>query len=172
MSNPDIATSGGDGTRQAFLDLWLERIESEDYLRLDTPLAGAAEALDNLRSEFSLHLITLRSDGPRLRDQLSALDIDRFFDLIVCRDSRDVLSKLDLVDQLPAEPRVTAVVGDSEADVELAHALNAPCIGISVGVRSVDFLKTAGCEQIVDDLEELPAVIRSLRSGPVQPTNV
>ena len=74
-------------TDQEFADryqqLRRERLESKEYLRLDTPWAGVADALVPLKRRFVVIAATLRSSRSLLMEQLEALDLLKVFDDVV-----------------------------------------------------------------------------------------
>lgn len=69
----------------------------------------------------------------------------------------------DMIDRILQElgvPRDEAVyVGDSEVDIETARNSGLPCISVSWGFRTVEFLKNHGASVIVNRPEELAALL-------------
>jgi phosphoglycolate phosphatase-like HAD superfamily hydrolase len=57
------------------------------------------------------------------------------------------------------------VVGDSIPDVEAAHAVAGECLAVCTGWTSVEDLKAAGADRIVENLED-PAARAFILSGP------
>lgn len=57
------------------------------------------------------------------------------------------------------------VVGDSVWDAEAAAAMKAPCIGVRTGGFSAAELRDAGCREVIDGIDELPAVLQQWRAG-------
>lgn len=53
------------------------------------------------------------------------------------------------------------VIGDTERDVEAAHAIGATCVGVATGSCSADVLRAAGADHIVDTLTD-PTVRRAI----------
>lgn len=55
--------------------------------------------------------------------------------------------------------KAAVVVGDSVWDAEAAAAMGAPCIGVRTGGFSAAELRDAGCVEVIDSIDELPAVL-------------
>ena len=54
----------------------------------------------------------------------------------------------------PVEPRHTLVVGDTPLDIQAAHGAGARGVGVATGHYSVDQLRDAGADSVVETLEE------------------
>jgi phosphoglycolate phosphatase len=165
----------GEGTLSVVSDLpgdivsrfraaWLDRIESRHYLALDRPYAEVRGVLTELRRDHRLVLVTLRRDAVALAWQLSEMRLMSFFKEVVSPLHYTPSRKSEL---LPCWYPIgeTWVIGDSEADIELAGDLGAKCICLSHGVRSPDFLRERGATLIAPSLSELPAL---LSAGPAK----
>ena len=51
-------------------------------------------------------------------------------------------------------------VGDSDVDIKTAAAAGIPCISVTWGFRSRDFLESCGAKEIIDKPEELLARLK------------
>jgi phosphoglycolate phosphatase-like HAD superfamily hydrolase len=141
-----------------FQAAWLERIESRHYLALDRPYAEVRGVLTELRRDHRLVLVTLRRDAAALAWQLSEARLIPFF--------KEVVSPLYYIPSRKSELLPfwypigeTWVIGDSEADIELASDLGARCVCLSDGVRSAKFLRERGATIIASSVRELPAML-------------
>ncbi len=63
------------------------------------------------------------------------------------------------MDALGSSPGQCIYVGDSEVDIATARNAKIPCICVSWGFRSRDFLISQGAEQIVDHTDELRTLL-------------
>ena len=59
------------------------------------------------------------------------------------------------IEMLNADPETTVYVGDSEVDIATAKAAHLPCISVTWGFKSRQFLQDAGAETIIDDPKEI-----------------
>jgi phosphoglycolate phosphatase len=67
----------------------------------------------------------------------------------------DPASVWDILLELDCTPRDTIFMGDSEIDVETAHAAKCHALGVSWGFRPREVLENAGADRIIDRPEEL-----------------
>ncbi|MDR2111054.1 MAG: HAD family hydrolase [Spirochaetaceae bacterium] len=65
----------------------------------------------------------------------------------------------EILMELDKTPRETILVGDSEIDVETAHASGCHALGVSWGFRGRAALETAGADRIIDRPGELPGLL-------------
>lgn len=57
--------------------------------------------------------------------------------------------------ELGVEPERVAYIGDSGGDMTVAHAAGCTAIGVTWGYRSVEVLKTAGADMLIDTPSQL-----------------
>ena len=139
--------------------------EFQDDFMLNAPSAPvslkpfAREALEALHGRYKLALATNR--GPTTHDVLAALDLTRFFDIVLTvvnapepKPSGKVLQHIISEFEITSDECI--YVGDSEMDVATARNAQVPCI--IVGERAGNGL---GDYQI-QDLSELEGVVKGL----------
>ena len=123
---------------------------------------GALDVLRELGRCHRLLLVTLRRDAEALAWQLSESGLSGFFAEVVSPANQIPARKSELLPYwLPLGE--TWVIGDSEADLELAADLGAKCVCLSEGVRSAKFLRAAGAPVIASSLRELPVILNEGR---------
>ena len=151
-----------------FRNAWFERIECRHYLALDRPYAGVRDALTDLGGNHRLILVTLRRDPDALVWQLAQTSLAPFF-VEVISPSGGVPSRKSglLPDWYPMGQ--TWVIGDSEADIELASDLGARYICITEGVRSADFFRARGQVFLASTVQDLPSFFRRRERRPTGP---
>jgi phosphoglycolate phosphatase len=71
----------------------------------------------------------------------------------------DPASTWEILMNLDRTPRETIFVGDSEIDIETAHAADCHALGVSWGFRDRTVLERAGADRIIDRPEELLELI-------------
>ena len=131
------------------------------YLSTTTVFEGVEEMLDTLSRRMPLALATSKS-VLFAQPLLDALGLDRYFAAVVAAaadDSDD--DKTAIVGRaLRALDQPAAVmVGDRSFDIVAARAHGLPAIGVSWGIGSVEELRAAGAELIVDAPGELVALL-------------
>ncbi|MDR3341508.1 MAG: HAD family hydrolase [Treponema sp.] len=68
-------------------------------------------------------------------------------------------STWDILMELDSTPRETIFMGDSEIDIETAHAAACHALGVNWGFRPRSVLEAAGADRIIDKPEELLPLI-------------
>lgn len=66
--------------------------------------------------------------------------------------------------ELQADARQCVYVGDSDVDIATAQNAGIPCISVSWGFRSREFLEEHGASILIDATQELPGAIQALNS--------
>jgi phosphoglycolate phosphatase len=143
-------------------DRWISCYETEAS-RL---VRGALEILERLGSQGLVQGLVSSGDGTRVRREVAALGLERFFGAVVCGgdtprrkpDPQPLLLALERLGLLPAQ---TAYVGDSPEDVAMAKAAGAFAVGVPGGFPNREALAAARPDLLVGSLEEaLPALLR------------
>jgi phosphoglycolate phosphatase len=67
----------------------------------------------------------------------------------------DPTGLLNMMAELGVEPERVAYIGDSGGDMTVAHAAGCTAIGVTWGYRSVEVLKTAGADMLIDTPSQL-----------------
>lgn len=138
-----------------------ERIESKEYLRLDAPRVGVADALRSLRRKFVLIVATLRSSRKLLMEQLEGLDLlDVFDDVVSGEVTHERLNRGPAKARLISESYdATATcgwfVGDTETDILAGKALNWQTAGVSFGIRDEKILMAAKPDVLLRTPDEM-----------------
>jgi phosphoglycolate phosphatase len=135
---------------------WLERVESSDFLGLDTPIDGAVEALESLRRRGPLVLVTLRQRPDHLALELERLGLRPFFDEVLTASPRGEEGwrvKADLLSAGGARPGLT-IVGDTEVDIRAGKALGLRTVAVTSGIRNRALLEAEGPDQVLESLRD------------------
>jgi len=161
----DLLNGCQQSQRQRFVETWLKRIESPEYLRLDTLIPGATAALGCLAEPYELVLITLRRDGDSLKEQLVRLELTPLLSRVYWRmDCAGPGSKAKLIRRVsPGAAAPSLVVGDSEADIEAARELGIQSVCVTTGVRNRSYLEAAGAHHVIRSISRLPDLLLGLR---------
>ena len=67
----------------------------------------------------------------------------------------DPTGLLNMMAELGVKPERVAYIGDSGGDMTVAHAAGCTAIGVTWGYRSVEVLKAAGADMLIDTPSQL-----------------
>ncbi|MFO7179370.1 MAG: phosphoglycolate phosphatase [Pseudomonadota bacterium] len=128
-------------------------------------IPGAARALEALFSRYPLAVCT---NKPRVTTErvLALLDLERYFQVVVAGDDLAVRKPdpgpvLHIAERLGVPPRDLVVVGDGAQDVLAGRAAGAHTVGVRGGIQGDARLIDAGPDVLLDDLSELPELVRT-----------
>jgi phosphoglycolate phosphatase len=128
------------------------------------PYPGAIETLEALKAEGArLAVLTNKTQDAALK-VLEALDMTRFFPVILGGGSRDYLKPdprllHEVIAELGGGP--AAMIGDSRPDVETARNAGAPSVLVTYGY-STEPHDALGADALVDSFSEIPAAVARL----------
>ena len=143
------------GEYEQYADDWMEQIESEQYLRFEILKDQVIECLELIKQlSEHLYLVTMRQQRESLIHQLEQLQIVDYFEKICSVSPLQETTKGEIVGKL--EGGDILVIGDSEADQELARGKKAQFIGMTDGLRDKKYLKADYyCNNLCDLIEFL-----------------
>ncbi len=155
MSMPEYATQ--EDAEETLL-LWKMRYSEMGYPKTK-PFDGMVEALQALRAKgVKLGLLSNKFDGPAkenaqmfLPDLLDAVYGER----PGVPRKPDPTGLLAIIDELGSVPSRTVYVGDSPVDMKVAKNAGTYALGVSWGYNTVEKLKAAGAEKIIDHPSQL-----------------
>ena len=144
-----------------------ERITAEYRHRFDTQttpedypvMPGVEELLELLaQNGRKLAVATSRREG-NARSMVAEQGLDRWFPVVMGLIEPHRRTKADSVrsalEALGARPEDALMVGDRFHDVEGAHEVGVPCVGIAAGASLPGELERAGAEIVVENVEAL-----------------
>jgi phosphoglycolate phosphatase len=140
-----LSASGAEAIYDAFLQSWVERIETPPLLALDRLQTGAVDKLAAWK-EQGIHLVlaTQRHNSATLAQQLADFGLDRLFDrIVVCEQPAGGAGKAGRVREV-LEGRVEERrlwIGDTEVDIEAARVLGCPIWAVYCGIRTDAYLQ-------------------------------
>jgi phosphoglycolate phosphatase len=129
---------------------------------------GAREAMERLAGAGVAQGLVSSGDGTRVRREVQALGLGRFFGAMVCGGETahrkpDPEPLLVALGRLGVAPTETAYVGDSPEDVAMAKAAGAFAVGIPGGFPNREALVAAGPDILAPSLGE---ALRTLLPSP------
>jgi phosphoglycolate phosphatase-like HAD superfamily hydrolase len=155
----DVISRLPDDAVRSFRLNWFNRIERRDYLAMDRPFGGVAPALMDLARNNHLVLVTLRRDPEALASQLEKTRLAPYFHEVISPRGDIPARKSELLAEWYPIGE-TWVIGDSEADIDLASDIGARVICVTSGVRSQDYLHSRGGVLTLESVAELPEFLR------------
>lgn len=132
------------------------------------PYPGVRAGLERLTADgYRLACITNKIER-FTRPLLEALDLARYFELVLSGDSLprkkpDPLPLLAACQHFGITPAQGLLVGDSANDIQAARAAGMPVICVTYGYHQGQDLTALAPEALIDSLEELPQTIQPLR---------
>jgi phosphoglycolate phosphatase-like HAD superfamily hydrolase len=135
----------------AFSQRWLQEIELDAYLKMDTVQPGAIESLERWASRgHRLILATMRQDARALARQLESLDLTRRFRAVVVCDRRTGgAGKAQSVATIVGKPPPLSYwIGDTEIDIVAARERGSVAWAVSCGLRSAQFLNAQSPDRL------------------------
>ena len=138
---------------------------AKNYLNVDEPYAGLAEAIEELKSRG--YTVASLSNKPhrytvdiveKLFGRGYFAEIRGMIDGVPIKP--DPTSFLDIVKKLGFAPENAVMIGDSDPDVNVAQNAGADCIAVSWGYRSREQLAAAGAKTIIDRPHELLEILK------------
>ncbi len=118
---------------------WLELIEDDAFLDMDTLHAGVPEALERLRSRFTLTLLTARQSPDAVTRQLTRLGVHSRFDTVIATGLGRTKSQV-LALRSTASPPGSWLIGDTSEDVKVARGAGLSAATIENGFRRREYL--------------------------------
>ncbi|MDR0723055.1 MAG: HAD family hydrolase [Treponema sp.] len=161
LTLPPAVREGGDGESIAgVVAKDATRFYTEQPLVYSTPYPGILELVAELKQRrFKTAVLTNKPDP------VAHLVIDALFppgsftriqgDRIGLPRKPDPRSTREILQALETSPEETLLVGDSEIDMETAHAVGCYAVGVSWGFRPRSVLEHSGAARIIHRPEEL-----------------
>jgi len=146
--------------KDAYLKLFIDRIESQEELGADELFKDSLRTLEQLRANGNkLYLLSLRRNAAALDWQIEYLGIRHLFEKILSghSDTKEgtLLKKADIVRQTVDKPSEVVIIGDTEADIAAAQQLGATSIALMSGIRNEEFLSAMHPNHLVDGIGDV-----------------
>lgn len=134
----------------AYAEAFRKVLEDDALLGLDELQPRALDALARLTRVRETMVLSLRSNVAGARAQVARLGLDAFCPIHFVIHTPT--GKGARARQLVSGRKVSAVVGDTEADAAVARVVGAPFVAVSAGIRDEAALAEETPAAIVDDL--------------------
>ncbi len=141
-----------------FLEFYSEHIVDNTF-----PYPGVRETLERLNG-FKKAVISNKREALSIK-VLEALDLLRFFDLVIGSDSTtekkpSPVPVLHVISTMGLTLEDSIMVGDSDLDISAGKSAGIKTVGVTYGYRKREFLKDA--DYVIDDIKEIPGLIKNL----------
>ena len=149
--------------RGAYLEGFLERIESDAMLELDVLQRGALDALADLATRGPVVLVTLRQNREGLERELDRLTIRRYLDRVLTASPLDgpgERTKERLIRESGLPTQGSWLAGDTEIDLRAARFLGVRAAAIACGIRDEDALLAEGPDAVFPTLADFASHLR------------
>ncbi len=152
-----VAHSCPAGFVEDYLVERLNLIEDPAYLCLDRLHAGVLEQLKAWARTHELVLVTLRRNYQSLISQLEHIGVRPLLTdvLVGAIGCPGWCAKKERIETRLRDTSNALVIGDTEADVLAAHALELPSVAVSCGIRTRRLLTHLAPDVLVKNLSEL-----------------
>lgn len=141
-----------------YREIFADQVKPSDY----PPFAGMRELLRTLAAQGIKTAVATSRLDETAREMIAALDMPPF-DAIAGRLEPGRATKADCVraclEALRLAPGDAVMVGDRRFDVEGAHEVGLPCIGVGRDDQSYDELESAGADALCRDTYELAGLL-------------
>ena len=153
-----LARTGAGELLATFQKSWLERVETEPWMRIDQPIEGAPEALARLRQSGRVVLVTLRRDPVMLAKQLEWTGLRPLLDAVISvhGGKEPWRTKADAA-RRDFDGGPAWFIGDMETDILAGRALGAKTIAVCSGLRAEESLRSAKPDVILPSIAHLAA---------------
>lgn len=147
-----------DDVVKRFLEFYSEHIVDNTF-----PYPGVRETLERLNG-FKKAVISNKREALSIK-VLEALDLLRFFDLVIGSDSTtekkpSPVPVLHVISSMGLTQEDSIMVGDSDLDIAAGKSAGVKTVGVTYGYRKREFLKSA--DYIIDEIKDLPLIIQGL----------
>lgn len=133
---------------------WMELIEDEKYLSLDTPFDGVQKLFDKLKKEgYSIILLTARQFPEKVHKQLDSFGWNNVFSKILVTQQKYTKTELLFAEQ--DEYSDAIMVGDTGKDILTGKEIGAYSIAVLSGFLSKKKLKKYKPDEILNCLTDL-----------------
>lgn len=125
-------------------------MENLEYLRVDPIFPKVKDLLADLSEDYSIYILTIRHDRQNTEEQLRALGIDQYNNIIVEGNKEQ---------QMILIPNLCFMVGDTENDILPANNVGIVSIAVTTGIRNRELLQDMNPKYIIDNIEEVKDIV-------------
>lgn len=151
-----LALSNADSFYDVFLNSWIHKIETKEYLALDKLQSKVINILEEWKyNGVRLLLVTMRNNSLNLKWQLDSLGLSHFFDEVVAiGNQRKGVSKASEIRPMLIDMDLnhTIWIGDTEVDISAAREIGVKVCALTCGLRNEEYLSSLSPDILESDL--------------------
>jgi phosphoglycolate phosphatase len=143
-----------------FLESFIQKIESIEYLKADQLFPGALETIERLSQQHQCYLVSLRRKYENLLAQLDWLKLSPHFTKVLSghSESDGYDKKVELI-QGELKGSRGAIIGDTEADIVTGKELGLMTLALTSGIRDEQFLVRLEPDYLLKGITEVADLI-------------
>ena len=150
------------------ITLHLNAVELENVDKV-TPIEGARETLEKLKSMGLKIGIATRSCSAFAKEALRRTEMDKFVDMVLARDDTphpkpDPRHLVQVIEGLNTPLKRAVFIGDTTTDLRTAREAGVSFIAIPSRPEWAERFKQEGCENTIQNLRQLPVLLNPARS--------
>jgi phosphoglycolate phosphatase len=145
----------------AFLNSFINIIESPDYLKLDVLFSDTIPTLQTLALQNDCFLVSLRRNHENFVAEISWLGLDKFFNKVLTGHSENdgYDKKIELISEVLEKGEEALIVGDTEADIITGKNLGLKTVAVLSGIRDREILESLEPDFIINDIRDLIKIV-------------
>jgi phosphoglycolate phosphatase len=143
---------------QQFISEWMAKIEDDEYLNIDTPIDGVFELLSHLEIKYDLYVCTARQFKEKAKNQLSKLDMLKYFEDVLVTEQQKTKSEL-IKDKSICLNSSDLLVGDTGSDVLQGKILGLRTVAVLTGFMSKEALQPYAPDMLIRSVVDLKEMI-------------
>lgn len=132
---------------ERFVSIWMESIESPEFLAFDTNFSGIHETLERLSKQARLHVCTARQHRQPTVDQIDHLGLLPFFESIMVTEQTK--NKEELIATVSGLGPQDWIIGDTGKDILVGQSLGIKTCAVLSGFLSKKSIKPYGPDLIL-----------------------
>jgi phosphoglycolate phosphatase len=136
-----------------FENLWMQEIELEKWLILDSPFEGVTDFLNSLTKKNSLYLVTARQSKDMVYKQIADFGWESFFTKILVTERK--FDKFQLISQNCHIQSTDWIIGDTGYDIETGKKLKIKTAAVTNGFLNRECLSQYQPDILIDSVINL-----------------
>ena len=161
QSSLDLLSTIDNNKKKLFKKEWLKLIEEKKYLKYDKLIPNLKKILKNLSKNNNIYLLSCRQKRKNLIWELNQLTLKNYFkDIIISSPIDREKGKINQIKKIINKKNKNYLIGDTEVDILAARSFDFPCLSVTWGIRSADFLEKFSPDYLINQPDEILKLIK------------
>ncbi|OBS13116.1 hypothetical protein ATE49_13690 [Elizabethkingia miricola] len=143
-----------DSEFQVFETNWMNSIEKNKYLELDTVINGVPDWLERISEKANLYIVTARQNSVYTELQLERLGLLKFFTKVFVTEQLKTKTQLILESGIPLKA-VDLFVGDTGHDIKTGKELEIYTVAVLTGFMNKESLSKYNPDLLLNSIVDL-----------------